>query len=366
MAQEKTLLDQARENIDLIDKQMANLFCKRMIAVGDVAKFKKETGKEIFDQNRENAIILKNIEYLKTLEFNQLPENLEQYYKEFIINLMSISKKFQVNVIGKEKIGFQGTAGAFSQIALKNIFNEDEYIQQAYASFEDVFLAVENGSINKGVIPIENSNTGDVGEVFDLLLKYNLHIIKTYDLPVFQNLLGIKGASISSVKTVYSHSQALAQAKDFISNHNFNQVSFANTALAAKHVSESGDKTKAAIASKETAQIFNLDILAENINTNLANTTRFIVISKKLNSAGEKFSMMFTLNHKSGALADVITQIATLGFNLASIKSRPLKNKPWQYYFYAEAEGNLNDENAKALINLLNEKVLSFKILGVY
>lgn len=350
-------LEQARQEIDTIDKEMASLFEKRMKAVEDVIAFKMENHLPVLDSNREQFIIDKNKQYIQN-------EAYKEYYQEFMKELMTLSKKYQTKLSNHDVIGYQGTQGAFSHIALQKLFpNQNE---KSFKTFKDVFQAVENGEISSGILPFENSYTGEVGEVFDLLYQHNCYITRIFDLKIDQNLLSVKGAELTDIKQVYSHHQALSQCKRYFDMYDFDLIPYPNTALAAQYVSETNDKTKAAVASIETAKLYGLDVLVENINTSSENTTRFIVISKKKNEEGNRFNLMFTLSHNAGQLARVMQIISKHNFNMESIKSKAIQNIPWQYYFYVEIVGNAIDENAVTLLDELEENCQELKLLGVY
>ena len=306
-------LEEARKIINEVDKEVAALFQKRMQAVEDVILYKLENDMPIFDSGREKQVIEKNCAYITE-------EKYIESYKEFIQNLMDTSKRYQASIINKGVVAYQGTMGAFSHIASKKVFPDSKL--KSYATFEDVFKAVADGGAAYGVIPFENSYTGEVGEVLDLLSKYDCHISGIYDLKIDQNLLGLKNAEIKDIEKVYSHHQALSQCQTFLKGTNFEAIPYPNTALAAKFVSEAGDIHKAAIASRETAELYGLKILVENINTSTENTTRFIILTKKLEEKGDRFNLLFTVDHNAGQLAHIIQIVAEHGFNMESIRSR--------------------------------------------
>jgi chorismate mutase/prephenate dehydratase len=277
---------------------------------------------------------------------------------------MELSRRYQRQVMGKDKVGYQGTEGAFSHIALRNLFGPVK--EMAYATFEDVIIAVERGDVAYGVIPFENSYTGEVGEVFDLLFVHPVHICGMYDLPISQNLLGLEGASLSDIRQVYSHHQAISQSQEFLKNLGLEAIPYPNTATAAKYVKETNDKSKGAIASLETADLYGLSVLKEGINTSSQNTTRFILLCKEPAAGGNRFSLLFTVDHAAGRLAGVIGIIADFGFSLESIKSRPVKNVPWQYYFYVEIIGDPEEDRARQMLVALAKECKELKLLGSY
>lgn len=351
-------LENARNQINEIDKQMAVLFESRMSAIENVIAYKMQNNLPVLDESRENFVIEKNQEYIKNKKY-------QDYYVQFLKDVMNVSKNYQKSIAYADCVGYQGVEGAFAHIATKHLFKESKL--KSYQTFEDIFKAVQLGNIAYGVLPFENSYTGEVGEVFDLLYQYDCKINQIYDLKINQNLLVLPSTKLDDIKQVYSHHQALTQCKQFFDTHPaYEAVPYANTALAALYVSQTKDKSKAAVASKETAELYGLDVLVENINTSSENTTRFIVISKKMPQEGNCFNIMFTVDHNAGQLASVIQIISKYGFNMESIKSKSIHNLPWQYYFYAELQGNVNDKNAKALIDELQEKCKTFKVIGVY
>lgn len=350
-------LDEARIQIDKIDRDMARLFEERMQVVEEVVAYKLANNLQVLDSSREQQVIDKNKAYIQHAEF-------EPFYIDFITHLMSLSRKHQHQISSKEIIGYQGVEGAFSHIALNRLFKDQ--VAKSFNSFEEVVLAVLNDDIEKGVLPFENSYTGEIGEVLDLLYKYDVKISDIYDLKIDQNLLALKGTELKDIKQVYSHEQALNQSKHFLSMYPFELIPYPNTALAAKYVSETQDKSKAAVASIETAELYGLNVLVKNINTSVDNTTRFIVISKNAKDEGNRMSILFTTDHNSGSLAKVINAIAKHGFNMENIKSRAIHNQPWKYYFYVEVEGSHQDAEAFALFADFERYCQEFKYLGTY
>lgn len=262
------------------------------------------------------------------------------------------------------KIGYQGILGSFSSIAAKNLYPNDELIN--FLTFKDVIDNVLNGNLDFGIIPVENSYTGEVGMVLDELFHSNVYIIRMYDLPIIQNLIGLKEANISDIKQVYSHEQALMQCSDTLKELDVELISFANTALASEYIKKQNDTTKASIASKLTAEIYGLKVLKEEINNNKTNTTRFGIISKEITDVKEHFAFMFTTLDTSGALANVLTEISKHNVNLTSIRSRSTHESAWKYYFYCEARGSLESLNVQEMIACLKGMCETFKIIGSY
>lgn len=350
-------LDHARKVIDSVDKEMAALYETRMQAVKDVIEYKLENNLPIFDSNREQSVIDKNILYIKD-------EKLKGLYVDFLKGVMNNSKVYQNNLKSQGLIGYQGTIGAFSHIALKRLFPINE--TKAYTSFESVFKDVLNGTLNAGILPFENSYTGEVGEVLDLLYKYDVYVENIYSLKIDQNLIGIKGTKFEDIKQVYSITHALNQCEEFFNDKDWELVPYTNTALSAKFVAEHGDKSITAVGSRETAENNGLEILAENINSSTENFTKFIIIKKDKPTNGSRFNVIFDVGNKSGMLSSVIQLIAEYNFNLESIKSRPIKGVPWGYYIYAEVVGDYYSNEARELFIALEKENPNIKIVGIY
>ena len=350
-------LSKARQEINRIDREMARLFTERMAAAAEVAAYKKEKCLPIFDVQREEQVLRQNTELIDEKE-------LRPYYRKYITGLMNLSKQYQKALMNVGTVAYQGIPGAYSYLAMKALFPTNA--EKAYETFEEVCKAVLEDEAAFGILPFENSYAGEVGENMDLLYRYDLHVVNMYELKINHNLLGIKGTRLSNIRRVYSKDQALAQCRRFLDSHGLELIPYRNTAAAAKMVSETQDKTLAAIASRETAELYGLDVIASDISTSAENTTRFAVISKQDLGPGDRMSLFFTVDHKTGSLAGVMQVIAKHGFNMECIRSKPLHNIPWQYYFYVELCGDVVSEKAQALIAQLQQSCREVKLVGSY
>ncbi len=353
-------LQEARVIINEVDREMARLFEKRMDAARMVAAYKKENGLPIDDFAREEEIIRRNSEYIENEEYRS-------YYVNFLKSNIKISKDLQHRLLEGMTVAYSGVEGAFANIAAKRIFPDARCL--AFADFKAAYRAVEKGNCDCVILPIENSFNGDVGNVLDLAFFGSLYINGVYEADVVQNLLTVKGATLSDIKSVISHPQALGQCAGFIEKHGWDSENAVNTAVAAKSVAETGDKSVAAIGSVEAAQQYGLQVLAEKINDSGTNTTRFAVFSRsnRTPSPGDdRFIMLFTVKNVAGALGEAISIIGNHGFNLRALKSRPTKELVWDYFFYAEGEGNINSEQGKAMLEQLKEYCSILKIAGSY
>jgi chorismate mutase/prephenate dehydratase len=350
-------LEAARQEIDAVDAEMAACFVRRMDAVGAVVAYKKAHGLPVLDAGREAAVLEKNLARIPKASYRP-------YYADYLRYNMALSRQYQAAVLGQNRVAYQGVEGAYAHIALKTLFPRAEAL--SCPTWDAVFEAVEAGDAAYGVVPFENSHAGDVSAVLDLCYNHALYVVDSYDLSVSHCLLGVPGAQLSQVKAVYSHQQAIAQSEKFLKTLSLPAFPMDNTAMAAQFVAESRDPAKAAIASPETAALYGLDILARDINTDGDNTTRFVVIGKNLPTEGNRFSILFTVDNKPGKLAEVILKIGETGFNMESIKSRPMPHVPFEYYFYAELVGSPRDEGAKALLDGLAKICRTVRLLGVY
>lgn len=351
-------LEQARAEIDAVDAQLAALFERRMAAVLQVAEYKRAHGLPVYDAARETAVLEKAAARIQD-------PALRPYYKDHVQNLMDVAKQYEAVVLGQNRAAYQGVEGAFAHIALRALFPHAEAV--SYPTWDEVFDAVERGDAARGVVPFENSHAGDVSAVLDLCYNHPaLWVVDVYDLPISQNLLVLPGTKLDQIKSVYSHQQAIAQSETFLRQFGLPATAMANTAMAAKFVAESGDSSKAAIASVETAALYGLEVLVPSINTDGDNTTRFIVLSREKPTGGNRFSLLFTVDNKPGKLGEVIQIIGASGFNMESIKSRPMPHVPFEYYFYVELVGDPTADETAALLRELDHLPYRAAVRSVY
>lgn len=352
-------LEEARKIINEVDSKMAELFVKRMRAAEMVYEHKKEFGLPILDKAREDIVIEKNSAMIED-------DVLKGYYIDYIKNLMSVSRAYQYRMQSGLKVAYSGVPGAFAHIAAGRIFEGSNRI--SYRDFKSAYNSVVNGEADVAVLPIENSYAGEVGQTIDLIFSGNLYINGIYELEIHQNLLGLPEATIDDIKKVTSHPQALSQCHDYISLKGFDTEDANNTAVAAKTVFDMKDKSLGAIASVETAEIYGLKVLEANINKSGENTTRFAVLSKvKANSSSLLNSvLMFTVKNEAGSLANAIAIIGKYGYNMTALRSRPLKKHSWQYYFYIEIDGSVENEKGRQMIEELNKVCDKLKVAGTF
>lgn len=354
-----TELEQSRNTINEVDRELARLFEKRMEAARTIALYKKKYGLPVFDAKREKEILEKEVQYISN-------PDMRSYYLDFLQGVLDTSKKYQTFLVRNSRIAYSGIEGAWANIAAKRIFPDGQII--SYPSFQSAYQSVVDGECDFAVLPVENSFAGDVSQVFDLMHTGPLYMNGIYNLKIRQCLLGIKGSSVSDIKRVISHQQAIDQSTGYLRKHNIEVQSAVNTAVAAREVSQLNDKSVGAIASEDSASLYGLEVLERGINEVEMNTTRFVVFSpvmKSLESSdGQVFQMMFTVKNEPGSLARAVLAFGNAGFNMRCLKSRPIKDISWQYYFYVEGEGDIFSEKGQLLITELRNSCEEVKILG--
>lgn len=358
----KDLLDKARKEINEIDKEMAELFVRRMHAAEAVAEYKKERGLAILDEARENEVIRRNSALVED-------DTIREFYINFMKNNMAVSRSYQSRLMEGMKVAYSGTEGAFAHIAACKLYPTAKKF--AFGDFKEAYVAVEKGECDIAVLPVENSYNGEVGQVTDLMFSGSLYVNGMYDLPITQDLIAKEGVKIDEIKEVVSHPQAFGQCREYIERHGFVRREFANTALAARWVKESSDRSVAAIGSREAAEIFGLTVLDHDINESRSNSTRFAIFSRTSNkqiakNGGVHSILLFTVRNEAGALAEAIDVIGRHGFNMRTLRSRPMKDLLWQYYFYVEVEGNVQSEAGSSLLEGLGEFCDKLKFAGTY
>lgn len=375
-----TDLERYRDEIDEIDSEIVRLFEKRMKVSEEVAEYKIKTGKQVLDPARESHKIhtLKNKAHG---DFNSL--GVQELFRQ----IMAISRKRQYQLLTEHGIYgernfttvkhvplenatvvFQGVEGAYSYAAMRQYFGkniESYHVKTWRTAMEDV----THGKADYAVLPIENSTAGIVADIYDLLMEYKLYIVGEQIIRVDHVLLGMPDAQIKDIREVCSHPQGLAQCKAFLEeNPSWKKKEVENTAGAAKKVSEVGDKGVAAIASREAGEVFGLKVLAENICREKANSTRFIIVSRKpeYEEKAGKISICFELPHESGTLYNMLSHIIYNGLNMTKIESRPIPGKSWEYRFFVDFTGKLGESAVENALRGIEAEANVLRVLGNY
>ena len=368
-----------RDQIDEIDKQIVELYQQRMEVCKEVAEYKIETGKKVFDKVRE----AEKIEKVKSMASTEFHKHAVQ---ELFEQIMSISRKMQYQLLAEHgcisklpfiamddlgtkqaRVVFQGAEGAYSQAAMNQYFGKE--IKSFHVdTFRDAMSAIEEGRADFAVLPIENSTAGIVNEIYDLLTEFENYIVGEQIIKIEHCLMAIPGTKISDVKTVYSHPQSLMQSTNYLSKTGWQQISMKNNAFAAQKVRDDGLKNQAAIASEVAADIYGLEILEKGVNNIKENSTRFIIVTnqKIFKEDAGKISICFEVPNESGSLYHMLSHFIYNNLNMTKIESRPLEGRNWEYRFFIDFEGNLADSAVKNALSGLREEARNMKILGNY
>lgn len=374
-------LNELRQEIDRIDDELVRLFVARMGISAQVADYKRANHLPIFHPGRERAILQKVADkagpemgnYTRVL-YSMLFELSRSYQSKRNGELSALYQQISRSIEGTSKlfpqtptVACQGVEGAYSQIACEKIF-KSPFIMY-FKNFEAVFTAIEQGMCKYGILPIENSTAGSVTKVYDLMIKHNFSIVRTFRLKIDHNLLANPGSKISDIKTVYSHEQAINQCVEFLHTlPGVNVIPVANTAIAAEMVAQSGKTDVAALSSRSCAELYGLNCLAASVQDKGNNRTRFICISKNLEiyPGSDKTSIMMVLPHKPGALYKVLARLYTLGINVTKLESRPIPDREFEFMFYFDLETSIYSEEFIQLMCELDDLCEEFKYLGSY
>ena len=374
-------LDQLREQIDEIDDSLVSLFCQRMKVAEQIAGYKQSHHMPVYVPGRER-------EKLMDVAQKAGPE-MANYTRVLYSMLFELSRSHQSKISHKQTplhrrivqaieqtpklfpqapcVACQGVEGAFSQIACEKIF-KSPFIMY-FKNFESVFSAIENGLCQYGVLPLENSTAGSVKQVYDLMIRRNFSIVRTFRLKVDHSLLVKPGTTLDQVREIYSHEQALGQCSDFLAElPNVKVIAVENTAVAAKMVSESPRSDVAALSSRTCAELYGLQVLASGVQDRGNNRTRFICISKNLEiyPGADKTSIMMVLPHRPGSLYRVLARLYALGINVTKLESRPIPDRDFEFMFYFDLETSIYSDEFVQLMCELDDLCEEFQYLGSY
>lgn len=375
-------LKDLRGEMDQIDQELAKLFLRRLDMAEKIGAYKKTAGLPALDQRRELQVIqhasaLTEDEGRK-LGIAKLFENIlalsrrEQRLKQAGGGSGESFRQYKAALgrmrqpVEQPRVAYQGVPGAYSEMACLDYFGP-QCDCAGLKQFDDVFQAVAQGRADYGVVPIENSSTGGIRQVYELLGEYEHFVVGETTVKVEHCLMAPHGASLDTITHVYSHEQGLFQSDRFLKQHPaWVQIPFGDTAGSGKYVAETGDITKAAICSSRAAQLYGLDILVQGVNYNNNNTTRFVVVSPKmeLRPGADKVSAVLSLPHEVGSLNEVLTIFAVHGLNLVKLESRPMPGHSWEYLFFVEFTGNVLDPGMDAAIQELSQMCSQLRVIG--
>ena len=375
-------LSQLRQQIDDIDRQLTELFKKRMNVSAAVAEYKKQNGMNVLDSSRERALLAK-VSDLAGEEF-------EEYTRTLYATILDLSRSYQHKKLGhtsslyaeindalentpklfpeKATVACQGVEGAYSQIAAERLFSAPSIV--FLSDWEKVFSAIESGLCRYGVIPIENSTAGSVKKVYDLMISRNFKIVRTVRIKVDHNLLAKPGTKLSDIKEIFSHEQAISQCAGFLATlgPDVKITRVANTALAAKAVAESDRTDVASLSSRACAAQYGLRVIESSVQDNGNNHTRFICITNKteIYPGADRTSLMVVTPHKPGALYRMLSKFNALGINLLKLESRPIPDRDFEFMFYFDLEAPVYSSKFAQLLAELERECDEFTYLGSY
>lgn len=375
-------LENLRNQIDNIDRQLVDLFLKRMNCSAEVAEYKRTNNLPVLDSSRERALLNK-VSELSGADF-------EDYTRTLYSTILSLSRSYQHTRLGettalcdtvknaidntprlfpeRATVACQGVEGAYSQVAAERLFRAPNIM--FFSNWEKVFSAIESGMCRYGVIPIENSTAGSVKKVYDLMISRNFKIVRTVRVKIDHCLLAKKGTAISDIKEIYSHEQAISQCAAFLSSlgPNVKITRVENTAIAAEMVANSQRTDVASLSSRSCAALYGLDTLASAVQDNGNNHTRFICITNALEiyPGADRTSLMLVTPHKPGALYNILSRFNSLGINLLKLESRPIPDRDFEFMFYFDLESPVYSPKLIQLLGELEKECDEFTYLGSY
>ena len=374
-------IKELRNQIDKIDEQLVELFKQRMGVSARVTEYKREHNMPVLDATRERELLAR----ISTLA----GEDMEEYARVLYATILDLSRSYQHKNLCSESVtsrevsaalentsklfptkalvACQGVEGAYSQIAAEKLFRAANIVY--FNNFEGVFSAIEKGMCKYGVLPLENSTAGSVNNIYDLMIGHNFKIVRSVRLKIDHNLLAKRGASLSDIKEIFSHEQAIHQSEKFLKTLPGVKVTVcANTAMAAKMVSESDRTDVAALSSRYCAEQYGLDIIESAVQDNANNYTRFICISKdtEIYPGADRTSVMMVISHKPGSLYRVLSRFFAIGINLTKLESRPIPNRDFEFMFYFDIDASVYSPQLPMLFAELETSCEEFRYLGTY
>lgn len=343
-----------RERIDRLDAELLEIISKRIKAVSSISKIKRDKNIRPYSPERESQVLRR----IKKLNKGRIPDDILEF---LFTQIMSVTFSLSAPL----KIAYLGPKATFTHLAAVKRFGEKvDFIP--YNDISDIFYAVDNSQADFGVVPVENSTEGIVSHTLDMFVDSDLKICSEVMLKITHHLLG--NIPLRNVRRVYSHPQVLSQCRHWLQTHlpSAELISAATTVKAAEIIRKRKDSV--CIASKVCSKLYNLKVIAGNIQDLSNNVTRFLVVGKYETSptGKDKTSLLFSVKDRVGALHDILVPFGKNNLNLTRIESRPSRRKAWEYYFFVDFEGHKENKNAKKAIGELEKKVNFLKVLGSY
>ena len=374
-------IKELREQIDGIDRQLVDLYCRRMDTAREIGRYKRENHLPVLDTERERNLLNKVAEqagaeneqgiralYHLLMDHSRLRQQLDDHPES------ALGRRIRETVSAapfafpeKAVVACQGVEGAYSQLACEKIIR---YPSIVYCrTFENVFSAIESGLCQYGILPIENSLAGSVNSVYDLMIQHHCYIVRSARIKIDHTLLALPGTRMDGIREIYSHEQAIQQCSAFLSGHKEWHVNVCtNTAAAARMVAESGRRDAAAISSGHCAALYGLECLSSDIQNNSNNHTRFICISREpeIYPGADHTSLMLVLPNHPGSLYQLLSRFNALDINLIKLESRPLPGRDFEFMFYFDLEASVGSPVFSRLIEELDITLNRFTYLGSY
>lgn len=377
-------LEDCRKEIDSIDRELVELFTKRMNVAKEVAAYKKETGMAVYDSERERKLLEKVEEnageeygdYARRL-YGSILDLSRTYQSKFLSSKSGLSETIQKAMdetpnLFPEKafVACQGVEGAHSSVACQKLFEKPSIMY--CNSFAAVFHAVESGLCRYGIVPLENSSAGSVTQIYNLMSEYKFSIVRSTRMQIEHSLLAKVGVELQNIKEIYSHPQAISQCSEFLESlgKSVKVTECENTAVAAKMVAESDRDDVAALSGEICAAQYGLQVVKPYVQNTKNNYTRFICFSKNLEiyPGADRTSLLIRTPHKAGALYSVIANFYSLGINIIKLESRPIPESDFEFMFYFDIDVSVYSEKLPAIIDLLEYSLgeKNVKYLGSY
>ncbi len=374
-------LKELRQEIDRIDTELVRLFGERMQVALDVAEYKRANGLPVLDAARERALLSKVA--------SLAGEENEQSTRILYETILSLSRARQERTLCGESplyreitdaiertekvfpsgasVACQGVEGAYSQSAAEKLFRSPDI--RFYATFEDVFRAVESGECRYGVLPLENSTAGSVNRVYDLMVSHRFHVVRAARVRIAHNLYVNPGVRLEDVREIISHEQALSQSAEFLRSLGDVKITpVLNTALAAREVRDSGRHDLAALSSASCGALYGLECLRSSVQDKGANYTRFVCISKSLElyPGAEHTSLMLEISHRPGSLYRILSALNASNVNITKLESRTIPDRDFEARFYLDLELSIHDPEFARTLAALRSECEAFRYLGSY
>jgi chorismate mutase/prephenate dehydratase len=373
---EKMKLNELRKKIDSIDNEICKLYESRMDVVSNILKEKQKNDTKILNKDRENEVLARVANYVEPKNQNRIKQlfktimrqSRETQYEGLSSDAIveQIIGATPLTSLAPKKVAFAGLVGSYSHLAAKKMYPDAKH--EGFQRFSEVLGSLKSGEYDACVLPIDNTTEGIVADVYDGMLDNGLYISENIVLPISHCLLGIKGSDINEIRIVRSHPQALGQCSEYIDKMKYDTIPEPNTSVAAKRIVHDNNPVEAAIASEFAAEIYGLEILKRGINNVKDNKTRFISVTRQplIKANADRISISFIVPHESGFLANILSAVSDYDINILNIHSVPIPEKPWEYRFYMDINGNINENKIKAILTMFKMELSEIKFLGNY